>query len=357
MRQGPFRAEVVPRVGSSSPLSLTLPHAGGRGPEGPPRAKVCLSVDGDRDGLGRREWLLAAGASLAGLAGTARSAMAIEGPPRPAATRFRIACMTLPYSQFPLERALAGIHAAGFRYVALGTTHAEKGGETPVLVPDAPPERAKALGRRCRDLGLEPLMMFSMIYPEDPAAPAVFRSRIRQAAAAGVPQVLTFGHTKGGNRGLWVERFKELGPIARDQGVTIVIKQHGGETGTGAACAEIVREVADPGIMVNYDAGNVMDYLDLDPIPDITSCADVVRSFCIKDHRNVPKDQDCGPGLGAIDHYRLLQPVAFTGRDMPLCCENISAPLLPSPANPDEIDALARRAREFLEIVIRGIQA
>ena len=55
--------------------------------------------------------------------------------------------------------------------------------------------------------------------------------------------MLTFGHTQGGNRKLWVERFKQLGPMARDHGVTIVVKQHGGETGTGAACAEIVREV------------------------------------------------------------------------------------------------------------------
>ncbi|WP_168222340.1 sugar phosphate isomerase/epimerase family protein [Aquisphaera giovannonii] len=307
--------------------------------------------------MGRREWLLAAGAGVAGLVGPRGAARGADERPRPAATRFRIACMTLPYSRFPLERALSGIRAAGYRYVAWGTTHEEEGGSAPVLPPDAPPHRAKTLGRKCRDLGLEPLMMFSMIYPEDPQAPAVFRSRIEQASAAGVPQVLTFGHTKGGNRKLWVERFKQLGPIARDHGVTIVVKQHGGETGTGAACAEIVREVADPGIMVNYDAGNVMDYLDLDPIPDIKSCAEVVRSFCIKDHRNFPKDEDCGPGLGEIDHYRLLQPVAFTGRDMPLCCENISAPILPPPRNPDEVDALARRAREFLEIVTRGLQA
>ena len=79
-------------------------------------------------------------------------------------------------------------------------------------------------------------------------------------------------------------------------------------------CDEIVREVADLGINVNYDAGNVMDYLDVDPIPDIRTCAGEVRSFCIKDHRNFPKDEDCGPGFGEIDHYRLLQPVAFTGR-------------------------------------------
>ena len=60
-----------------------------------------------------------------------------------------------------------------------------------------------------------------------------------------------------------------------------------------------------------------MDYLNLDPIPDIRKCAGVVRSFCIKDHRNWPRDQDCGPGFGEIDHYRLLDAVAFTGLRMP----------------------------------------
>ena len=45
-----------------------------------------------------------------------------------------------------------------------------------------------------------------------------------------------------------------------------------------------------------------MDYLDLDPIPDIRKCAAEVRSFCVKDHRNWPQDQDCGPGFGEIDH-------------------------------------------------------
>jgi sugar phosphate isomerase/epimerase len=265
--------------------------------------------------------------------------------------------MTLPYSRFPLRRALTGIQGAGYRYVAWGTTHQEGSGREPVIAPDAPPDRAKELGRTCRDLGLEPLLMFSGVYPEAPDALSVLRARIRQAAAGGVPQVLTFGHTRGGNRKLWVERFRQLGPEARDHGVTLVVKQHGGETGTGAACAAIVREVGDAGVMVNYDAGNVMDYLDVDPIPDIHACADVVRSFCIKDHRNFPKDQDCGPGFGEIDHYRLLQPVAFTGLAMPLCCENILAPVIPAPAGPEGIDALARRAREFLEVVTGGLQS
>jgi sugar phosphate isomerase/epimerase len=311
--------------------------------------------------LTRRSFLYHASAAVSGVACTNRAAAADDRKP----TKFQIACMTLPYAPFPLERALKGIKEAGYQYVAWGTTHKEADGKTvPVLPPDAAPDQARDLGKRCRDLGLTPLMMFSGIYPEHNNALDVFKSRIIQAAAAEVPHVLTFGHTRGdGNRKLWIERFKQLGPLARDHNVVIVIKQHGGETGTGAACAEIVQEVNDPNIKVNYDAGNVLDYLrgKVDPIDDFKKCAAEVLSFCIKDHRNFPrspeKGQDCGPGFGEIDHWRLLAPVAYTGLNMPLCCENIFAPFVPRPMQPEGVDALARRAREFLEVVVQGVQS
>jgi sugar phosphate isomerase/epimerase len=294
-------------------------------------------------------------ASAALVAATARR-LAAQDTKTADRTQFQIACMTLPYSQFPLDRALQGIKSAGYQFVAWGTTHRDADGrQIPVIPPDATPQQARELGARCRDLGLEPLMMFSGIYPEAKDAIQVLTHRLRQASAARIPQLLTFGHTEGGNRKLWVERFKQLAPIARDQGVLLVVKQHGGETGTGAACAEITREVADPHIKVNYDAGNVLDYLNVQPLDDVRTCADQIYSFCIKDHRNFPKDEDCGPGLGEIDHYKLLHTVAFTGRVIPLCCENISAPLVPRPKNPEGVDALARRAREYLETVIAGL--
>jgi sugar phosphate isomerase/epimerase len=312
-----------------------------------------------RSGVDRRTLLKTGAAVLSGAAlAKLVSASPVAAAEREKPTQFQIACMTLPYGQFSLQRALSGIKSAGYEYVAWGTRHVEtSGGErVPVMPPDAPPAQAKELGRRCRDMGLTPLMMFSTVYPEAHDGLEILTNRIQQASSAGIPQVLTFGHTEGGNERLWIERFKQLAPVARDHGVLIVVKQHGGSTGTGEACAKIVREVNDPAIMVNFDAGNVMDYLNLDPIPDIHKCANVVRSFCIKDHRNWPKDQDCGPGFGEIDHYRLLEPVAFTGLKMPLCCENIFAPLLPRPDKPEGIDDLARRAREFLETVISGLQ-
>lgn len=302
----------------------------------------------------RRQVLAAAGLAAAGLAPIPLAADA----PGPASerTKFQIACMTLPYSAFPLTRALAGIRQAGFSYCAWGVNHREESGEKrPVIAKDAAPREAAELARRCRGQGLEPLMMFSTVYPEHPQGLPLLTQRLKQASAANVPQVLTFGHTRGGNRKLWIERFRKLGPIAEDLNVALVVKQHGGETGTGAACAEIIREVDHPRIRVNYDAGNVMDYLNVDPLPDIRKCAEVVHSLCIKDHRNWPRDQDCGPGLGEIDHYRLLAAVAHLGRELPLCCENIFAPLLPRPEEAAGVDRLARRARIFLETVVAGL--
>jgi sugar phosphate isomerase/epimerase len=273
-------------------------------------------------------------------------------------TQFQIACMTLPYSNYTFERALQGIKKAGYRYVAWGTRH-DRGGPKPqdLLPIDAPPGEAAEAAKKCRGMGLEPVMMFSQLYVADPRAVPGHTSRIQQAAAAKLPFVLTFGHVQAGGYPEWIRNLKELGPIARDHGVTIVIKQHGGNTATGEQCARIVREVGDEGVKICYDAGNVLDYENDDPIPDVQTCWQEIRAFAIKDHRNWPEDRDCGPGFGEIDHYRLLTPVAYTGLTMPLACENIFEPIIPRPKTPEGVDALARRAREYLETVIQGIQS
>ena len=274
-----------------------------------------------------------------------------------ALTKFQLACMTLPYANFPLERALQGIASAGYRYVAWGTTHQNSPGrKESVIAADAPAAEAKRLAEHCRSMGLEPVMMFSEIYVAAPESVRVHTKRIEQAAAAGVPFVLTFGAVQAGQHEPWIRNLKELGPIARGAGVTIVIKQHGGNTATGADCARIVSEVDDDGVKICYDAGNVLDYKKDDPIADIQTCWKEIRAFAIKDHRNTPKDEDCGPGFGEIDHYKLLAPVMKTSLTMPLAFENIFEPLVPRPTDPRGVDALAQRSRQFIESVLAGLQ-
>ncbi|HEY2933426.1 MAG TPA: TIM barrel protein [Acidobacteriota bacterium] len=305
----------------------------------------------------RRNFLKSAAAGFTALSLTGKQSSSIGQSSSKRPTSFQIACMTLPYADFPLQRALEGIAASGYKYVAWGTRHRESNSrQLPVMDVNAPPAEAKKLADHCRSMGLTPVMMFSTVYVEAKDGVDVLKKRIAQAAAAGIPQVLTFGHTERGQYEAWIKNLKEVGPVARSAGVIVVIKQHGGETGTGKDCARIVRDVSDGGVWMNYDAGNVMDYLDADPISDIQTCVSEIRSFCIKDHRNFPKDQDCGPGFGEIDHYRLLAPVSYTSLTMPLACENISAPVLPRPTNPEGVDKLAKRAREFLETVIQGLQ-
>lgn len=272
-------------------------------------------------------------------------------------THFQLACMTLPYSSFPFQRAIEGIAASGYRYVAWGTRHVESNGErVPILDVNDSPARARQLARQCEDQGLTPVMMFSTVYVAAENAVDAHKRRIEQAAEAGIGQLLTFGSTKPGEYPRWIANLREIGPFARDAGVLVVVKQHGGETGTGAATAKIVKEVGDSGVWVNYDAGNVMDYVNEDPIADLEQCADMVRSFCIKDHRNYPQDQDCGPGFGEIDHYLLLEKVAYTGLTMPLAFENIFVPLVPRPDRPEGVDKLAEHARFYIESVINGLQ-
>jgi sugar phosphate isomerase/epimerase len=270
-------------------------------------------------------------------------------------TDFQIGCMTLPYGAFPVERAMEGIAKAGYKYMAFGNRH--QGKDT--IPVEAPASHARELAQRARDLGTEPLLMFGVYYIEQPAAVETYKRRIEQAAAGRIPYILAFGSPKDPSTDypVWIQHLKEIGPLARAAGVTVVIKQHGGNTATGKQCARILEEVGDEGVRMFYDAGNTWFYPDVDPIPDLASCAQQVRGIVIKDYRSIPKRTTCGPGLGQIDHYQLLAPVAHTGRKMPMVCETIFEPYTPHPDTPEKMDAVARRAREYLEIVVAGLKA
>ncbi len=267
-------------------------------------------------------------------------------------TRFELACMTLPYAAFPLERALLGIRWAGFTRVAWGVTHEKR----PALALEASPREAAALARQTRDAGLTPVMMFSTVMLEEAGAGAAHKRRVDQAAAAGIPYLLTFGRTAPGQYDAAVAALREAGPHAQQAGVTVLLKQHGGNTGTGLDCLKMLRDVNHPSVRMGYDAGNVMDYESHNPLAEIATCVPEIRALCLKDHRDTPKDEDCAPGLGEIDHYKLLMPLRRTGMTLPLVFENIFEPLVPRPTTAAGVDQLARRSREYIETVLRGLE-
>src|SRR5713226_7878001 len=102
----------------------------------------------------RRNFLKTGAAALSACALTGVSTPSRQQQGRKRPTNFQIACMTLPYADFPLQRALEGIAACGYRYVAWGTRHREADGrQRPVMDIDASPSEAKKLGDRCHSMG------------------------------------------------------------------------------------------------------------------------------------------------------------------------------------------------------------
>src|ERR1051325_5726067 len=97
--------------------------------------------------ISRRRSLVIGSAGLAHIALQSSLGQRVENATQGMPTKFQIACMTLPYSQYPLARALSGIKAAGFEHVALYTSHKEAGGAkaVPIMPPDGPLSRDKEI--------------------------------------------------------------------------------------------------------------------------------------------------------------------------------------------------------------------
>lgn len=284
-------------------------------------------------------------------------AMAAQNPAEVA--NFQIACMTLVHLPYSFERSVKGIAAAGYRYVAWGPYHTDAAGKRVMTLDSASVADARQMARQCRDQGLEPVLAFGNFYPELPDGVEVYKKRIEQLEAAGIPRVLTFSSTRGTEKDVpaWLKNMTQIAGVAEQAKVKIAVKQHGGITGSGEMTAKLLRTLGHPQVELFYDAGNVWGYLNVDPSADLKLCGDGVKGFAIKDFRVAGKKRAaCGPGFGMVDHFQMMERVANNGQVL-LACETVGEPFVGAAASPEAVDALARRAREYLETMARAVKA
>jgi len=71
-----------------------------------------------------------------------------------------------------------------------------------------------------------------------------------------------------------------------------------------------------------------MDYLDVDPIPDIKKCADESAASASKTIGTSRRIRTAVRAFGEIDHYKLCRPSRM-GRDDSIVLRKYLAPLLP----------------------------
>lgn len=226
-----------------------------------------------------------------------------------------LACGTLSYRQQPLERALAGIAAAGFPAVEIGCVC----GYCEHVVPERmTPDEMDALGALAAKYDLQIVSIAGHIDLECPllgkgaeAAAEGFRrlrARIDLAARLNVPIVNTGVGVAVENEDIdtFVTQLYHLLDYAQERGVKIGVESHAGVSETAAASLAFCRRVNHPALGINHDAGNVRFYAGQDPVADLDSVAGEIGEWLvhvhIKDHRGGKGDWDFPPlGEGDLD--------------------------------------------------------
>lgn len=238
----------------------------------------------------------------------------------------KLACMTWPYSGYPLERALAGIAAAGFRYVTLGLPHEGKS----VINADAPGEAARLL-KLLDQHGLEPVTLISTgpLGPNQPLEAA--QQWMDFALALGVSELLSLGTNSyrkfpdgpysedemAAFNHAFAEKFKLVGQEAEKRGLTVTLKPHTGNTAAAKELLETLQSIQSPAVKVSYDPGNIHFYEGIDTTSDLPKVAEHVASFVAKDHQGERAEIHFPvPGEGDVDFPALLtilKEVQFSG--------------------------------------------
>jgi sugar phosphate isomerase/epimerase len=279
----------------------------------------------------------------------------------------RVACETLPYSEFALERALEGIAGAGYEYVALGRTHQK----VDVLPTDASDGDAEAVARKVADAGLKTCVIFAATGDfSRPDAVATYRRGLEFAGIMGVPQMLSWGPWEykewPGEKWAddewhkisesWFDGMMQVVPYAEQLGIEIVLKPHTGVTAYGERLRYAVERIGSETVRVCYDGGNVHFYEGYDPAEDIKDCAEYVTAFCIKDHSG-PRANPLfpPPGEGDVDDAAMLRVVNEYGFDGPLMVERFEGNWAKADMPIELIDERARVARLYLERTLAGI--
>jgi sugar phosphate isomerase/epimerase len=274
---------------------------------------------------------------------------------------FQIACQTLPWSEHPLEVALEGIRAAGYEYMAFGTTHQ---GAEPIPL-DATAAQVDAVGRRVRDAGLKAVMMFPPpIEPHADGGVGAWKVRLEHARRVEVPFVLGWGPWEYRNwpdekwdsatwQGMtepWFAAMAHIAEHAEGIGTTVVLKPHTGVTANATECKRTIRRIGSPAVRVCYDGGNVRFYEGLDPAEDIKLCAELVAALCVKDHVGARANPvfPC-PGDGEVDHGAMLRTLAGYGFTGPAAVERFEGQYAKTEMSPELLRDLAARARRYLE--------
>ena len=258
-----------------------------------------------------------------------------------------IGCFNRPWLgdkiKWGYDTALDGIKAAGYKLTGLLT---RPGKDEPLLGSDATPEYLANLKKRIAARGLAVNMGALRIKNGVPLDEQIkdLRQQIDNGKTVGVEFLLTFGASGPGRYEDYYKLMRDAAPYAQERGMKLVLKPHGGASGSSEEILQCLDKVKHPNFKIWFDAGNILFYTGKDPVEQLKPIARQVTGFCAKDCAGEKGSVWLEFGTGKVDFRAVfgeLKQAGFNGPVMVECC----AP----GGTPEIVTANARKNREYLE--------
>jgi sugar phosphate isomerase/epimerase len=299
-----------------------------------------------RHHLTNRREFLAAAASLSAIGTVSRNAFARAERPLPyfEDRGWLVGCWTRPWAEHDYRVGFDAMAQAGFRYVALTGAKTATGR---VIAAQTTIDEAAAVGREARQRGLAITTVHGGSL-ELEKGPETLRKMIDLCQAAGAWSVLLTSMGSEATYATCCRTAMECCAYAAEKRIALVLKPHGGTTGTGPQLRAALRQVNRPNFTLMYDPGNIFYYSDgkIDPVDDCQAVLGLVTSLSVKDFR-APKEIMLTPGTGQVDFRALMKKLVQGGfTHGPLMIETLAAGDL------DLTLAEAKKAKAFVEKLV-----
>lgn len=293
----------------------------------------------------RREFLSDSAVVLAGAAVLADPA-ALLAAPQPA--KWPIGCFNRPWAQWPFAETLKGVKAAGYPLTGLLT----RTKMDPFIADDATPEYLEGLKGAIAASGVKAIMGALRSRHDGPLeqTTASLHKQIDNAAFLGLKSVMTFGIDNLDQLDHYFKSMADAAAYGKEKGVQVVMKPHGGSSGSSAEIIGAMKKVNHPNFSIWYDAGNIIYYTGKDPIEELKPIVQYVTGFCAKDCGQPKGDVMIQFGTGKVDFKGVFQVLKGAGFNGPIMVEGVAPG-----ETPEAVAVNARANREFLEKVLAAL--
>jgi sugar phosphate isomerase/epimerase len=250
------------------------------------------------------------------------TAAAVSAPllARAASPGWTIGCFNRPWTKWSLDEALGGIKQAG--YGVMGLLTPPKG--EAFTGSAATPEYLAGLKQKIAAHGLK-ANMCSLRIKSGELADVIkdTRQQIANAATLGLEYALTFGTSKESEVEQYYKVMSDAAAYAQERGIKLVMKPHGGSSGSSQEIVDGLKRVKHPNFKIWYDAGNIIYYTGKDPVAELKPIAEHVTGFCAKDCAAPKSEVMIQFGTGKVDFpavFATLKSAGFNGPIMVECC-------------------------------------